>query len=100
MSKPALMRAARILATLATMAGLAVCLLTTLGPGPANAATRGVASNAATTAWARAQTREIPSAQPAAAPDYYVGQALWVLYDQSPLRWCPSTSCGVIAYQS
>jgi hypothetical protein len=98
MPKPVLMRTAKILAVFAITVGLAAGTLTALGPGTANAVTTDTGTNKAPIAGTGAKASGIPVTQPAAASGYYVGEALWVLYDHSPLRWCPSTSCGVIAY--
>lgn len=77
--------------------GAVASILMALSPISASAATSGTANNWTTITHVGALARRIP-AQPAAESDFYVGEALWVLYNNSPLRWCPSTNCGVIAY--
>jgi hypothetical protein len=39
------------------------------------------------------------AASPASATDsLYRGEALLVIYNNSPLRWCPGTNCAVMAW--
>jgi hypothetical protein len=80
----------RIFATLAITAGAAACTLTALVPGTASAAPQ-------------PQAHAAPAARCGEfdfeCPVYFSnGQKLWVLYGNSPLRGCASTSCAPITY--
>jgi hypothetical protein len=58
----------------------------------------GLAAAAIAVAAPTAQANVTPAVRVPAASLFSPGEKLWVVYNNSPLRTCPSTSCGIIAY--